>query len=143
MIVITNGFLFQTIYALSPYSILQMMSQATGSIILQKQIKIIPFRFKKPNEPNELYKVDWLSVRLSIDTDTEHYEYDMDEFISTFVICSTDKIPSLSCFLCHGAYIPKNGFHQMQLLYVISLIQKAMNATYLYTNKIISIFDMY
>ena len=65
---------------------------------------------KKPNEPNELYKVDWLSVRLSIDTDTEHYEYDMDEFISTFVICSTDKIPSLSCFFMSWCVYTKKWF---------------------------------
>lgn len=65
---------------------------------------------KKPSEPNEYYKVDWLSVRLSIDTDTEHYEYDMDEFISTFIICSTDKIPSLSCFFMSWCAYTKQWF---------------------------------
>lgn len=65
---------------------------------------------KKSSEPNEYYKVDWLSVRLSIDTDTEHYEYDMDEFISTFIICSTDKIPSLSCFFMSWCVYTKQWF---------------------------------
>ena len=65
---------------------------------------------KKPSEPNEYYKVDWLSVRLSIDTHNEHYEYDMDEFISTFIICSTDKIPNLSCFFMSWCIYTKQWF---------------------------------
>jgi len=65
---------------------------------------------KKPSQPNEFYKVDWLSVRLSIDTHNEHYEYDMDEFISTFIICSTDKIPSLSCFFMSWCAYTKQWF---------------------------------
>ena len=65
---------------------------------------------KKLSQPNEFYKVDWLSVHLSIDTHNEHYEYDMDNFISTFVICSTDKIPSLSCFFMSWCAYTKQWF---------------------------------
>jgi hypothetical protein len=65
---------------------------------------------KKPSEPNDFYKVDWLSVRLSIDTHNEHYEYDMDDFLSTFIICSTDKIPSLFCFFMSWCAYTKQWF---------------------------------
>jgi len=65
---------------------------------------------KKPSQPNEFYKVDWLSVRLSIDTHNEHYEYDMDDFLSTFTICSTDKNPSLSCFFMSWCAYTKQWF---------------------------------
>jgi len=64
----------------------------------------------EPSEPNEYYKVDWLSVRLLIDTHNEHYEYDMDDFLSTFIICSTDKIPSLSCFFMSWCAYTKQWF---------------------------------
>ena len=65
---------------------------------------------KNPYELTELYKVDWLSARLLIDTDIEHNEYDIDDFISTLTICSTDKIPNLSCFFMSWCAHTKQWF---------------------------------
>ena len=46
---------------------------------------------------NEYHKLNWLSARVSIDTEHSTCEYDMDEFLSTLLICSSSKIPNLFC----------------------------------------------
>jgi len=59
---------------------------------------------------NRCYKVGWLSAKLQVTINEEITEYDMDEFLSSFVMQVDEKIPTLSMIYTTWCIYTKQWF---------------------------------
>ena len=55
-------------------------------------------------------KLDWLSATIVIYTESTHIEYDIDDFLSSFYILTSDSKPSLSHVYCCWCIYTKQWF---------------------------------
>ena len=93
-----------------PIPLSHMMNPVTSEWIYHSTTNTISYTIPQMYRINESYHVAWLSTQLVIDSNDDHDEFDIDEFMSTFTISTPSPliIPSLSIiYICWCIYMKK------------------------------------